>query len=1053
MGSSKHTMPFVHLRVQSAYSIGVGVSTPREICRQAQRSGFNSVALTDTGGTWGFVEFHKAAREFGIKPVYGLTVGYSPDGTSTGTDLVLLALDRQGLQNICSLSSLVYPDLTSASPADLRNQSDGLVCIVAPRTDIHPAGSSLLVKDPEKRRRELVVLDRLFGDRLFLGFSPGDQEFIRPWLTASVGEDIQKVLVQDVRYVGFKHYSFVSTDNTPPAESSSHSATDEESPIDRYRFLSPNEVSEWYAQFPDAYANASMIASLVNPDLLDRLDTAAVAPESQTLFDADKNFQADLEELAEQKLAEVLSDADDSRRDRYQSILTDELRSIARSGIAESFLRFHEILAKLVELGVVVGPSTGLRLQSLCAWLLGITQYDPYETDDHFLADMEEDPLSRKILDLQIASGDRPVAAGVIRQLFGGESVGYLPTVEHVTPLRALKVANSEMDIVSEEFEEIIRIAGDRPGITLQKLCEENRDIGRLYRRSAGVRELFQTAAAIEGLPLGFIKSKRTLVASSMPVKKYVGHTLYSDGGALFFQSTRDSFPTESVFRIDISTLTALGVCAGVDQFIDPECCVSIPWTRPSEDSAGAGEVYNQVTDGDTFGIYLLESPLTQRLAEQFDVSSFDGLVNFLALMRTRRGDLSFAGRVEAFKKEQPATEDRDPEISFLLNDTNGWILYKDQLREILSVLTSLSGREASDMIRRFGDHDAGDLAALRMDFMKNAAEGDVPQDTAASWFKRLMFYFPRVLGRQHIVADALLVYRMLVLKHGNRTEFITALLNVHREHRSRMDTYTGMAQAEALLLAPHINQSDRRYLPENGLIRMPFSQITGLTDTAIDAILIERKNGKFSDMENFIARVPSELVKNEDIEAIAVASAMDSAAQLGKSHNLNNIKQLDAVTENSQPPVGQVDLFQTAKERPDEGGSFPELTQTKKDGNIRSGFHVLTNIAEFYPHPAAARVELVGRVRDLRSFRTSSGDEISFFVLFDTSASISVFAPREQIGRAGEPLAEGDRVLVRGVVRIRDRRKVCNAVEVQAEGGAISDGETSSDEPTEGNP
>ena len=126
-------------------------------------------------------------------------------------------------------------------------------------------------------------------------------------------------------------------------------------------------------------------------------------------------------------------------------------------------------------------------------------------------------------------------------------------------------------------------------------------------------------------------------------------------------------------------------------------------------------------------------------------------------------------------------------------------------------------------------------------------------------------------------------------------------------------------------------------------------------------------------------------------------------------------------------------------------------MPSIKKDGNIRSAFRVLANIAEFYPHPVATRVELVGHVRDLQTFNTSSGDETRFFVLFDTSASVPVFAPIEGLGRPGEPTADGDRVLVRGIVRIRDRKKVCDAVEVLAEGGATSDGETTSDEPAGG--
>jgi DNA polymerase-3 subunit alpha len=1040
------------------YSVGVGVSTPAEICRHAARSGFNAVALADVGGTWGFVEFHRAASQYGVKPIYGITVGFSPDGTGPDTDLVLLALDRTGLRHICDLTSLFDPDRAadaSVSSEDLRPRSDGLICIAAPRLDSFRSGSSLIVKDPEKRRKELVTLRRRFGDRLFLGFTPGNEESIRPWLTASGEEEIATVLVQDVRYVGFRHYSFVTPD-TPPADAQGETqAGDAGGGVDLYRFLSLGEVGDWYADYPDAYANVSMIASLVHPDLLDRLDTAALAPESQTLFDGGGDYQAQLEELAVDRLEAALAGADGDKSGRYRVILDEELEAIKRAGIAESFLRFHDIVARLDDLGVTVGPATGLRLQSLCAWLLGITRFNPYETDDRFVADLESEPLRRKILDLQIASGDRSVASGVVRQLFGNDSVGYLPTVEHVTPVRALRVAGSEIDIDEDDLSDILRIAGEHPGVSLQKLCEENREIGRLYRRSGAVRELFQTAAAIEGLPLGFIKAKRTLIASSSPLKHFIGHAVYPDSAALFFQSTRESFPTESVFRIDISTLRALGVCAGVEQFLVPQTGARPAWSRPDAGDGPPGDPFAHIRDDDVFGIYLMESALTRRLAGQFSIGTVDDLVNFLSLMRTRRGDLSFARRVEEFTQGAPAEDRSDPEISFVLNDTNGWILFEDQLRAILSALTAMSAREVLGLFRRFGGREAGDLGALRRDFMKAAAEADVPMETASGWYNRLLFYYRRVLDRQHILADALLVYRMLYLKHHHRAEFIAALLNEHHNHRSRLETYMGMAESEGLLLSPHVNRSGRRYRPENGLIRAPLSRIPGLRDDAADAIVRTREAGDFSDLKDFISRVPPEIVTNDQIEAIVSAGAIDTAAQLGKPQNANDFNAIE-----SSPPAetgpGQTDLFRdivTGQIKTGAGQTVPEPPQTKKDGNIRSGFAVLPNIAEFYPHPVAARVELVGRIRDLRSFRTGSGDEISFFVLFDASASVPVFAPREQIGQAGEPLVDGNRVLVRGFVRIRDRRKVCNAVEVQAEGGAISDGETSSDEPPEGNP
>ena len=1051
MIQTDHRLPFVHLRVQSAYSIGVGVSTPGEICAYANRSGFDAVALTDIGGTWGFVEFHRAAVRHEVKPIYGVTLNLGGEGAPGGAapQLVLIALDRIGLKNVCALTSEIDTDGT-AEPFvrldKLKRHSDGVVCVVESPQSEDENGSRLNFA-PEATE-PLEILDKLlslFGDRLFVGLAPGATESAEQWIAVADDVGIAKVLTQDVRYVGFKHFSLVAAERGEAGTGAPDENEGVGVPVDRFRFLTRNEVTQWYGDYPEAYTNASMIASLVHPDLLSALDEPVPASSAPTLFRADGEYQDALEYELGKGFEREFSEASTAERERQREIIDRELGAIRESGTAESLHRFHEIVSQVRRHHIPLGPSTGLRLQSLCAYLLGITEYNPYQVDDHFVADLEADPAASRILDLQVASADRAVTMTVLEQMFADAAVGYVPLIEHVTPLRALKVAGREIDIRDDELADVIRIAGDHPGVPLMKLCEDNVDIGRLYKRSAGVRELVATAAIIEGLPIGFIRSKRTLIVSPRSLDQFLGHNILPETGERFYQATRDVFPTESVFRIDVTTLTSLGVCSNVYRYLEDSAGAENAWHRPVDDASDAEKVFGQIADGNLEGVYLLESPLTRRLALDFDVGSFGDLVNFLALMRFRRGDLSFAKRVEAFKKGPPPSERLDPAISFLLNDTQGWVLYYDQLREILSVLTGLAAPEALTLLRRFERQDGGSLAALRKDFMGHTVETELPLEEAVSWFKRIRYYATHTLDRQRILADALLVYRMLWLKRHHRAAFFAALLNEHRDHGGRFDVYLGIVEAEGLLLAPQVNRSGTEYRPEGGLIRPPLSRIEGLGEAAIQAILQVRADGEFVDLEDFIRRVPPQHVTNEEVELIAAAGAVDAGDQLGKRPGPFHPARRKGGPREKTEDKGQLAFDLNG------GGVPPEVPSIKKDGNIRSAFRVLANIAEFYPHPVATRVELVGRVRDLRTFNTSSGDETRFFVLFDTSASVPVFAPIEGLGRPGEPTADGDRVLVRGIVRIRDRKKVCDAVEVLAEGGATSDGETTSDEPAGG--
>ena len=1050
MIQTTHTVPFVLLRVRSLYSVGSGISSPRDICMEARRSGYSAIALTDVGGTFGYIEFHRAARDSGVKPIYGVSFRLrSDDGAESAAGalatVILVALDSTGLRNLCELTSLARGEGTadaSISGADLEQRPDGLACIVAAESETITEEEAAIQTeqrelDAPTREDVLSRLHRHFRDRLYVGITPGTPASV-DW-AASAGEvGISTVLLPDVRYVGPIGY--------PVAGDRAADDTEELSPggaelPSGFRLPALSEMSAAYARYREAYANASMVASRVSRDLLDPLDSPAPTPGLPSLFDESPHAERELRELLEAAFARAFPGSEAPGHDRYRRILSDEIEAITRAGAAEAFVRFHGVVSRLRDMGATIGPATGLRLQSFAAYLLGITVFDPYRVDEKFSPDLDPESVSHRILDLQIAGSDRAALQSVLSQLFDRSGIGYLPAVEHVTPARALRAAAQDLEISARDLDEITRQAAEHPGIGLKQLCDENPIIGRLYQRSRAVRDLLSRAAAVEGLPAGFIRSKRTVLLSTRPLRHYIGWTVHAETGEAHFQSIRDVWPTASSFRIDVMTLRSLGVFAGVVRTLG-ERGVAIPGWDPVfvDDPA----VLARVARADVDGVYLLEAPLAQRLAATFGVSSWATLMVFLALMRYRRGDLSFAARLNVFEEEPAPVEGRDPSVSHLLADTKGWILYQDQLRDILSALIRVPADEAAGLLLRFRRRDSGRLAGLRRDFMGRAAEAEVPMETAKAWFNRILFHADRALDRQQIVAEALLVHRMLWLKHHHRAAFLAALLNEHREQESRFAAYMQTVAAESLLVGPHVNHSGREFREERGLIRAPLGWVKGLSERAIGEILSVRGEGKFHGLEDFLRRVRSEFITNEEVERLVRSGAIDAGPSPPPSPGPT-----PASVPKAEPPQGderQLDLRLPGQEGGKISGKY------MRGSNIRGRFRVLRSVAEFFPHSSASEVELVGRIRDLHSFRTSSGDETWFFMLFDSSASVPVFASRDAVGRSGEPPTNGDHVLVRGKVRVREGRKVCDAVEIiAAEGGARSDGETASHEPAEG--
>jgi hypothetical protein len=305
--------------------------------------------------------------------------------------------------------------------------------------------------------------------------------------------------------------------------------------------------------------------------------------------------------------------------------------------------------------------------------------------------------------------------------------------------------------------DEAVRIAGRFHGASLRELAETNRAFGALYRRSAGFRDLVAHAASVEGLPFGFARAKRTVIVSPRPLRDFFAYTVSPTTGDHFVQATRDSFPLGSVLRIDLSLLRVLGI---------------LPASVGRKHAPAAA--YALIASGDLEGVYLLEGA-PGRLAPSFGIQNFDDLVHFVALMRWRGSGLSLAARLAAFRNEERMVPAANV-AGGVLEATRGWILFADQLRDVVAALTGWTRTEANAFLARLADHAPGNLATLRREFFKQTVERSVSLEDATAWFARLVRDSDSVVERQRVIAECLLTERCLEAKHRDRDGFARRL-------------------------------------------------------------------------------------------------------------------------------------------------------------------------------------------------------------------------------------------------------------------------------------
>jgi DNA polymerase-3 subunit alpha len=1060
--------PFTHLHTHSVYSVSEALSTPAEICAFAHLAGYTSVALTDTNGTFGFMEFHLEARKLGIKPIYGAVLAHEAIlSAATGPFMMtVLAVSKAGLRNVCMLATLARnraEESGALSWNEMRLHGDGVIFLCGgQKSEL----AQHILAERENDARELVeTLAEAFGDRFFIEVQDHgeseERQLAQDLIALGRGTDVTAVLTNDVRFVGREKHELFDLLSDEPLQLDDRDFFTREA-ISKHRGMrTPAEMAALFEAYEEAYRNTEHITGLIEDDLLEPYTKSDSAFVLEQLL----RIQDDAEKLFLDKVWRRFNlyfhylDRSESRY--YKGILESELDQILSEGLVESFLLFHEIISTLKREKVWLGPATGLNAQSLCAYLLNITSFNPYADDFAFKPILDRASMHTRVLEIQIATEDRGVVMRSLTSIFDAKHLAYVPGVEHLTPIRALKLASKYIEMNEEDLGDAVKIAMQHPGVSLMKLCEESRPLGALFKRSAFVRQLVKRAALLEGRPTGFIKSKRSLILSPAPIQDFLGEFTDRSGGDVFVQATKDAFPTGNVFRIDFTILGSLSVCMKTERELRKQRTKLYGWDNlPRGDEA----VWHEVMHGESIGVYMLENTNVKSLCSSFGPQSIEDLIDFLALLRSRPDADSYAKRLEQYKSQKLPDCDYKPELMVVLGRMHGILLYEEQLRDIISILTGLGTGESYAMLQKFMNEDPGVLSTLRKEFMRHTANEDIPLEEAHAWFDKIHHYSSRMVSRQRVLADALLIYKMFYLKTYYQSHFFLSLLNTYWDNEAKVKTYLAYFHDRELLLPVDINRSELYFTLEDDKIRLGLHMIEGLSYPLLLKILNTRsRRRRFKNLEDFLRRMQGKGITVEDVGKLIMAGAFDFTG-ISRTNLMNALPELfeDPGAASTNGLRNQLELpFDFESHAPAAGSGsdlmdkiLNEKSSVNHEVDLRKDYTVISVLEDFYSRRTASLVEIAGQVSNVQRLKTSSGKILGFFVLFDFSAFVHVFIPWDGFVQFGGELEEGKRVIVRGRVSIRDDKKVCEALALKAfNEGAATNGTKESDGPSESRP
>ncbi len=871
------TPRFTHFRVYSSYSLGIGLNSPADLCAHAARLGYSSLAITDTGATYGFIELHLAARKHGLKPIYGILARHLPTvrPREDPPAVTLIAASAEGLRHIAEIASLIAADGDGAPLGldVLRAHGDGVIAITG------ASGSELgkLLQEGDDNGAETVVNEfrETFRDRLFIEVQDHgkreERRLAEKLIALSSRTGTAPILTHEVKYVAKGMRSLYETLRgiRHPGEDRDFFPIDPD-PAD-WSLKSPTEMSQLRAFYEAAFDNTARVDEMIPGDLLDRLDEQ---PERSTVPAMGGGVADELVERCAPALAQYRGGSSDPDFEMRRSILEGELHQIVSGGYGPAFLLFHRIMSRLREAGIEMGPATGLGFQSLCAHLLGITSFNPYHYEETFHPRFDLRAREAREFELQLTPETRSGAIHEISRMFGYGEVGYLPAIERVTPAKAVRMAASVVNAPEPEIEEVEEIIARRPGMSIDRLYDLDKRLGALYRRSLSVRDLLTRAALLEDLPIGIVRSRRSLALSPVPLTSFLGYSIDSESGDLFFQAGREHFPAGGVFRVDVTSLGGLGVAVRADKELREERIADYGWDGfPLEDV----DVWRQIQRGDTTGIFLFEGQATRQQRESFRLASIEDLTNFLALMRLRDGEQSLSERFSLFQEQGAGTDEGSDTISRVLGGTGGHILYHEQIRDVILTLTGCAAQEAWQMVQDLRSATPGTLAAVRSRFMTGAAENNVEMDIAVRWFEKVIHHAESTTSHKRVFADALLVYKLFLLRTRHEPWFYAALLNSNVENEGKLEKYLAPLRARGMLLGLDVNRSELGYSVEARMVRTGFCAVPGLEEAIAERIRKARAKRKFDSFEDFVRRVGMKHLKREDIRRLIEAGAFDA--------------------------------------------------------------------------------------------------------------------------------------------------------------------------------
>lgn len=1076
-------MAFTHLHVHTEYSLLDGSNKIKEYVKRVKELGMDSAAITDHGVMYGVIDFYKACKAEGIRPVIGCEVYVAPnsrfDKELTGGDdryyhLVLLAENNIGYSNLTKIVSRGFTEGYYYKPRvdmELLNEfHEGIIalsaCLAGEVQRYIQKGLYDEAKKAALKYRDCFGYGNYFLELQDHGLP--EQKMVNTALLQMSKElNIPLVATNDV------HYTYA--DDVKPHDillciQTGKKLADE----DRMRYeggqyyvKSEEEMKGLFPYAWEAVENTQRIAERCNVDIefgVTKLPHFEVPEGYDSWTYLNKLCYDGLKERYGEDENAPAGDTGLTLKER----LDYELNVIRTMGYVDYFLIVWDFINYAKQNGIMVGPGRGSAAGSIVSYTLKITNIDPIKYNLLFERFLNPERVSMPDIDIDFCFERRQEVIDYVSRKYGSEKVVQIVTFGTLAAKGVIRDVGRVMDLPYAYVDSLAKMIPNELNITIDRALQINPELRKMYETDEQVKELIDMSKRLEGLPRHTSMHAAGVVICSRPAEELVPLSRGADG-SITTQFTMTTIEELGLLKMDFLGLRTLTVIRDAVKLIEKSKGIHIDIDNIDYDDK---KVFASLSTGKTDGVFQLESGGMKNFMKELKPENLEDIIAGISLYRP--GPMDFIPKYIKGKSSTGPITYACPQLEPILAPTYGCIVYQEQVMQIVRDLGGYTlGR--SDLVRRaMSKKKQAVMEKERANFIYGNKEEGVPgckangisEEVASRIYDDMMDFAKYAFNKSHAACYAVVAYQTAYLKYYYPVEFMAALMTSVIDNPGKVAEYIMVCRSMGIsILPPDINQGESGFSVKDRSIRYALTAIKSVGRPVIEAVVEERRQrGEFTNLKDFITRMADKDVNKKAIENFIKAGAFDSLPGTRKQFMSAYVQIMDHIIHDRKNNMaGQMSLFDIVDEsqKEDFDVKLPDVGEYSKEmllafekevlGVYISGHpleeqeelwkKVITNTTADFMLDEETGATIVrdnatavigGLISDKKIKYTKNDKIMAFLQIEDLVGTVEVIVfPKDYEKNSGK-LLEDNKVFVRGRVSLeedRDGKLICEKI------------------------